>query len=675
MTIHSCRYLPARALVKGKRVLDIACGEGLGVGLLLEWGAKEVVGVDISNSAIDRAKDIYNDFKNLRLETSDAVEFLIRSEEEFDIIISTETVEHVDNPVAFVEQLALHAQKGTTVILTCPNDYAYFGRGHSINPYHKKQYSFYDFRTMTEKYLGEASWYLGTTNSGFSAVQMDFSNTASENHILGIRNQQQSESNIVSGSSLSKNRLKPSAALFYMGIWGQKTLPAAYQSSFPSSSVYRLQDFTSVSSDVGIGKTHQIAFVIDQHGWAFDNIVTNMTPFLDGRYKVTKFCVADYEDKSELISDIFINNSFDNVHFMWREFLFSMLSNKKLLTKLQSKMNVDEATLAEYIAKPTITTSVYDHLFLEAEELATRAPYFNFVDGYSTSSKLLNESYSNNCAKAPNVETSDGVNLEFFKPARELRKKRARSPGRTIKIGWVGNSSWGTRNPAMGDDPKGLHSILVPAIERLAIEGYPVALVLADKNIQQRTRDEMVDYYAELDILVCSSSFEGTPNPILEAMACGVAFVSTNVGIVTEVAGPKQKQFVLNSRDVNAMYRHLKKIMDQPSIIKELETENLAQIVDWDWKEKTTKWLALFKQAETRNSSYGSQYKKMFIESQLKTWNQEAESKLFVKSKKLLADKENTIAQSRTAAKLKKVVSPRKIYKGIRWRILKKLGK
>ncbi|MCJ1366211.1 hypothetical protein MMC16_005337 [Acarospora aff. strigata] len=43
-------------LVKGARVLDLACGTGFYSLAALEWGAKEVVGVDISSSMIEDAK-------------------------------------------------------------------------------------------------------------------------------------------------------------------------------------------------------------------------------------------------------------------------------------------------------------------------------------------------------------------------------------------------------------------------------------------------------------------------------------------------------------------------------------------------------------------------------------------------------------------------------------------
>jgi glycosyltransferase involved in cell wall biosynthesis len=46
----------------------------------------------------------------------------------------------------------------------------------------------------------------------------------------------------------------------------------------------------------------------------------------------------------------------------------------------------------------------------------------------------------------------------------------------------------------------------------------------------------MVEWYRDLDVLLVTSSAEGTPSVLLEAMACGVPVISTPVGIAPEVA-------------------------------------------------------------------------------------------------------------------------------------------
>ena len=63
---HIARYEFARPAVQGKRLCDIACGAGYGSCFLSQY-AKSVVGIDISASAIEWAKEYFqNNKKNRR---------------------------------------------------------------------------------------------------------------------------------------------------------------------------------------------------------------------------------------------------------------------------------------------------------------------------------------------------------------------------------------------------------------------------------------------------------------------------------------------------------------------------------------------------------------------------------------------------------------------------------
>jgi glycosyltransferase involved in cell wall biosynthesis len=42
-------------------------------------------------------------------------------------------------------------------------------------------------------------------------------------------------------------------------------------------------------------------------------------------------------------------------------------------------------------------------------------------------------------------------------------------------------------------------------------------------------------FYKQIDVYVCFSTYEGSPNTILEASACGKAWISTNVGNIPEM--------------------------------------------------------------------------------------------------------------------------------------------
>ena len=100
------------------RVLDIACGSGYGSQLLGDLG--EVVGVDVSPSAIEYARDQYG---------GDGVTFHVGSAEDqaflrtlgtFDAIVSIATIEHLDDAEAFVSWMHRSLGDGGVGILGFP---------------------------------------------------------------------------------------------------------------------------------------------------------------------------------------------------------------------------------------------------------------------------------------------------------------------------------------------------------------------------------------------------------------------------------------------------------------------------------------------------------------------------------------------------------------------------
>src|SRR5690606_16703071 len=85
-------------------------------------------------------------------------------------------------------------------------------------------------------------------------------------------------------------------------------------------------------------------------------------------------------------------------------------------------------------------------------------------------------------------------------------------------------------------------------------------------------------------VYVCTSSIEGTPNPILEAMACGVPIVTTDVGIVPQLLGKSQQEFILRSRSVDDLTQALERLYrERNQLLPLLSNENLKGIISWDW--------------------------------------------------------------------------------------------
>lgn len=107
---HINRYFFASKIVKGKTVLDVACGVGYGSSHLAKRGAKFVVGGDYSKDALEYAKTHYEKM-NLEFIRLDARSLPLRNDC-FDVIVSFETIEHLDNYRQFLSECNRTLKKG-----------------------------------------------------------------------------------------------------------------------------------------------------------------------------------------------------------------------------------------------------------------------------------------------------------------------------------------------------------------------------------------------------------------------------------------------------------------------------------------------------------------------------------------------------------------------------------
>ncbi|MDA8491737.1 class I SAM-dependent methyltransferase [Kluyvera sp. Awk 3] len=176
-TIHCARYANVLHLVKDKVVLDIACGEGYGSALLKKAGAKRVVAIDISKDSIDRAKHLFSEFDVEYLAGDANTVAEICGKEVFDIVISIETIEHIDTPEIFLTSIKSSAKKDAVFYISCPNDHWYYPTSDDSNPYHVRKYNFQEFTNLTTHCLGNnVQWGLGGAVFGFGTTPLERKN-------------------------------------------------------------------------------------------------------------------------------------------------------------------------------------------------------------------------------------------------------------------------------------------------------------------------------------------------------------------------------------------------------------------------------------------------------------------------------------------------------------------
>lgn len=143
---HLHRYGFARQFVKGKKVLDLACGEGYGSAILAQ-GAGDVIGVDIDEAAIKHASRRYVK-DNLRFVRSSITQLVIKGEKIFDVIVCFEALEHIkEHDKAMAEVKRLLKDDGLFIV-SMPNRYLYSDQSNYENPWHKKELYFDEFKTL-----------------------------------------------------------------------------------------------------------------------------------------------------------------------------------------------------------------------------------------------------------------------------------------------------------------------------------------------------------------------------------------------------------------------------------------------------------------------------------------------------------------------------------------------
>ena len=108
------------------------------------------------------------------------------------------------------------------------------------------------------------------------------------------------------------------------------------------------------------------------------------------------------------------------------------------------------------------------------------------------------------------------------------------------------------------------------------------------------TGDALREIYNSLDIFLFPSRCEGFGNPPMEAMACGVACVTTDVGAVRDYALPGETALVSPPGDAESLSRHLIRLLGDEEERRRIAEKGRKHIQQFTWERTADKLEKIF---------------------------------------------------------------------------------
>lgn len=95
------------------------------------------------------------------------------------------------------------------------------------------------------------------------------------------------------------------------------------------------------------------------------------------------------------------------------------------------------------------------------------------------------------------------------------------------------------------------------------------------------------------DIFINTTNIDNTPVSVIEAMACGLCVVSTNVGGLPYLLEDGADALLVPPRAAQAMANALRRILTEPGLAEKLSGAGRRKAEGFDWNLVQTKWLSL----------------------------------------------------------------------------------
>ena len=198
-----------------------------------------------------------------------------------------------------------------------------------------------------------------------------------------------------------------------------------------------------------------------------------------------------------------------------------------------------------------------------------------------------------------------GVDAELFRPAGPNLRDTLRLAGRRVVLSvgrFVPIKNMALLIDALAQmapaDPA-LHLLLVgegPELQSLKDQAARLGVTRAVTFAGYVSQAEMAPYYRTADLFALGSDFDNSPNVVLEAMACGLPVVATNVGGVAEYVAPGRGGDLVPRGDAAAMAGVLGDWMASAERRRDAAAFNRQRVVqEFSWRASASRLLDVYR--------------------------------------------------------------------------------
>lgn len=302
----------------------------------------------------------------------------------------------------------------------------------------------------------------------------------------------------------------------------------------------------------------RILLVPDVPNWAWDFKADALKKYLSDRFEFGKCYVGGI--------NTFDKSTYDTLHFFGYQDGFSRAGYSTCGISSHGfylqNAEISRVNLPRYMAITTVSRELYDIL------------------------------KKRNCNKNIYLCENGVDETIFYPPDKPIRNKK-------LVIGWVGKPP---RNKAQKDF-HGWNQLYTPLSEEIRKNSKMEVREVCRIYTNALSRDEMREFYQNIDVLIHTGNLVGTPNPVFEAASCGTISVTTKVGAAMGMVEDHVNGYIIEKEFIDPYISvmvddfmiRLKFLCENRELCQSMGVEARKTIEkDWTWREKAKQWIPVF---------------------------------------------------------------------------------